>query len=425
MKIGFDLQLSIDIPDCKLKSIIPCFHQLMREFLKHFIQEVLVAFGERYHRERKEPFKCENCGNGHHFSWKTKHGKETRIVTELIEVLLRQLQVQCKNCGHKFYITRKLLGIEPRRQMTEETMKKLALIGSLTTFRVSAKLTQLFGWVFDKMTVWRSVQQVGKEMKFDLDPDELAEGQADGTGVGIQGIKKRGKELKVFVQLKHGGGVRVAGVSIGNYDGGWDKLFGPLVESIRKMGRFLLVTDGDTHIFDSLKGKVQVVLQRCLWHIPHQLKYCLWKDGVQRKSGGWLHALAEALNICAIREFVEDAQVIEKMISLKREQLDKLIWYCESRDWSHSAVYLTNARPNMFTSLRCRLRGQTTSLVERVMRTANMRTNVGKWSIQGALNAMKIRLAHYYNGFDVEQQLLASGHIQLSLGRNTLPTFHG
>jgi hypothetical protein len=31
--------------------------------------------------------------------------------------------------------------------MTEETPKKLALIGSLATFRVSAKLTQLFGFL--------------------------------------------------------------------------------------------------------------------------------------------------------------------------------------------------------------------------------------------------------------------------------------
>ena len=165
------------------------------------------------------------------------------------------------------------------------------------------------------------------------------------------------------------------------------------------------------------------MLQRCLWHIPHQLKYYLWKDEVVRKSGGWLHAFGEALNICAIREFVDDAQVIEKMISLKKEQLNKLIWYCESRNWTHSAVYLRNAMPNMFTALRCRLRGQTTSLVERVMRTANMRTNVGKWSVQGALNAMKIRLAYYYNGFDVEQQLSAFGDIQLSLGRSTPPVF--
>jgi len=34
------------------------------------------------------------------------------------------------------------------------------------------------------------------------------------------------------------------------------------------------------------------------------------------------------------------------------------------------------------------------------MRTVNMRINVGKWSIEGALNATKIRLAYYYNGID-------------------------
>lgn len=32
--------------------------------------------------------------------------------------------------------------------------------------------------------------------------------------------------LKVFVQYKNGGGVRVAGLDIGNYNGSWDKLFG-------------------------------------------------------------------------------------------------------------------------------------------------------------------------------------------------------
>jgi hypothetical protein len=38
--------------------------------------------------------------------------------------------------------------------------------------------------------------------------------------------------------------------------------------------------------------------------------------------------------------------------------------------------------------------------VERLMKTVNMRINVGKWSDSGSLNAVKIRLAYYYNGFD-------------------------
>jgi hypothetical protein len=47
-----------------------------------------------------------------------------------------------------------------------------------------------------------------------------------------------------------------------------------------------------------------------------------------------------------------------------------------------------------------RLNGKTTSKVERVMRTVNMRANVSKWSTSGALNVTKVRLAYYYNGFD-------------------------
>lgn len=43
--------------------------------------------------------------------------------------------------------------------------------------------------------------------------------------------------------------------------------------------QFLLISDGDTSILDSLKGKVKVLVQRCLWHIPYQTKYVVWQDG--------------------------------------------------------------------------------------------------------------------------------------------------
>jgi len=106
------------------------------------------------------------------------------------------------------------------------------------------------------------------------------------------------------VQHKKGGGIRVAGVDIGNYHGGWKRLFEPAIEIVKGFKTFLLVTDGDTPIFDSLKGKVKVLFQRCLWHIPHQLKFTLWKDKVKRKSGDRLYLLAEIMEICASIKFV-------------------------------------------------------------------------------------------------------------------------
>jgi len=164
----------------------------------------------------------------------------------------------------------------------------------------------------------------------------------------------------------------------------------------------LLVTDGDTSIFKPLKETVNVVLQRCLWHIPYQMKYYLWKDGVRRKSKKYLYTLSELFEICAIRSLVKDDKIIDQMIQSKEKRLQNLISYCDNEGYQNCSTYLKNAEKDLFTAIKNRLHGKTTSHAERVMRTINMRINVGKWSQEGALNVNKVRLAYYYNGFDVE-----------------------
>jgi hypothetical protein len=88
------------------------------------------------------------------------------------------------------------------------------------------------------------------------------------------------------------------------------------------------------------------------------------------------------------------------MIESKRKRLEEVISYCRKNGYARTVSYLENARPDMFTAIDKRLNGKTTSKVERVMRTVNMRVNVSKWSDTGALNVTKVRLAYYYNGFD-------------------------
>jgi hypothetical protein len=164
--------------------------------------------------------------------------------------------------------------------------------------------------------------------------------------------------------------------------------------------RFLLITDGDTSILDGLKDKVKIIVQRCLWHIPHQAKYVLWQDTVKHKSAEWLYVVSELMEICSIRPFVDCNKTIDKMIESKRKRLEAVIGHCRKEGYTHTVSYLENACPDMFTAIEKRLTGKTTSKVERVMRTVNMRVNVSKWSDAGALNVTKIRLAYYYNGFD-------------------------
>jgi len=121
---------------------------------------------------------------------------------------------------------------------------------------------------------------------------------------------------------------------------------------------------------------------------------------VPRKSKDWLYILSEVLEICAIRSGVEEEEVIQEMIASKTKRLEKVIAYCQKKECKATVAYLQNARADLFTALGNRLQGKTTSKVERLFRTVNMRINVGKWSTDGGLNVTKIRLAYYYNGFD-------------------------
>ena len=403
MNISFNLKTSIKIPSSNLKEIVKAFFQIQSTILITIFQTVLCEFAELYMKQKKKIFTCERCKNNIDFIWKTHQAKKTSILTLFGKIFLNQLQIQCKKCGKKMFITRTLLGIERQKQIPFQTIRQLGLMGALASYRVCEKICNLFGWQLNKMTVWRSVQRLGKSLNFTPNLNETNVFEADGTGIPIQGIKKRGKELKILVQRKKTGGVMIAGASIGNYDSQWDKVFKPLIVILKKFKQIFLVTDGDTSILKSVKNKVKVIFQRCLWHIPHQLKYFLWKDGVKRKGSDWNYILTKILNICAIRKTSEKESKasIDQMIKEKEKELDKLIEFSFSKNLKHSTAYLQNAKHDMFTGLRNRLEGKTTSLVERVMRTVNLRANMGKWSPVGALNAIKIRLAYYYNGFDV------------------------
>lgn len=399
--IEFECQFNVNLQSSDFLSIMKAFLMLLPQLLNDFFQKVLVGFGEYEMGLKQKSFDCKCCGNNTEFVWKTRHGKATKILTWLCWIVLNQLQVQCKKCGSKLFITRMLLGMEPRKRVPEETRRKLALIGALTSYRVSEKIGKMFGWAVDKMTIWKSVQAIGAKMDFVLDPNGEAHGEADGTGIGITGIPKRGKELKVLVQYKKEGGIRVAGIDIGNYNGSWEKLLKKSIDVIKGFKQpFLLLTDGDASIIESLKGKVTILIQRCLWHIPYQAQYVLWKDGVKRKGEEWLHVVAELMEICAIRPLVDCQDTIREMIASKKARLEKIIEFCKEKQYAHTVSYLENARGDMFTAIENRLNGKTTSRVERLFRTVNMRVNVSKWSTEGALNVIKVRLAYYYNGFD-------------------------
>ena len=86
-----------------------------------------------------KPFTCDRCGNDQGFIWKTQHGKSTKILTTFTWVALRQLQVQCSACGHKCYLTRRLLGMERQERIPKAVYRKLGLVWALASYRVGGQ----------------------------------------------------------------------------------------------------------------------------------------------------------------------------------------------------------------------------------------------------------------------------------------------
>lgn len=418
MKSQFSTNYNPEVTNCKLDSLVAAFTQALPEALSEYVYQCLHQVAARAignaavspSAEEAERLSCPRCG-GHAFKWKTHRSRSVSasLVTSLGTIRVPQMQVQCCQCGRKRYLVRELLELPSYARLTSLLEQKLALCGSLTSFRVGECMAALFGSPFPRSTIWHCVQKVGASMSFAISPDERGEAQADGTGIPVHGAGKRGKELKVLIQRntpetagKTRSRWRVAGLDVGAYNGSWEKLFEPSLNAIRSFKPFLLTIDGDDGIRDGL-GDAKILVQRCLWHIPHQLKHCLWGDRVARTSELWQTIMGRAYQLVAIRSYLDDDEV-SALLQDKQRRLIELVNLCESQGCAKSVSYLKNAEPDLFTALRNRLHGKATSQAERLMRTVNLRINYGKWSMAGALNAMKIRLAFYYNGFNPCQQ---------------------
>ena len=125
------------------------FKEILPKLLNEFVGKVLLMYAEEYMQQKEKPFECCKCGNKGEFIWKTRHGEERKVLTIFEEIILKQIQVECKRCGH---ITRKLLGLKEGEGICKEARRKLGLIGALASFRASE---EMFGWRIEEMTIWR------------------------------------------------------------------------------------------------------------------------------------------------------------------------------------------------------------------------------------------------------------------------------
>lgn len=398
MEIKLELTQTIDIASPSLQHIVKAFVQLIPLLFEKAVSQTLHAFAQKM----LDDGTLAKALGVFAVKRKTFTGRRTtKVFSPFGRINVPKFQVQNILTGKRTCITRFLLGMEPYRRIPHITRTYLGLMGALAPLRVVNKFFQMYtGTQVSLMEIVRSIRYTGTSITLEIDSGATNEFEADGTGIPILKAGKRGKELEILAQRKRQGGIRIAGMVIDGYKQGWKRLFEPLKESLQFFKLIFLVTDGDTSPLAGLTG-VTVIIQRCLFHIAHEIKFTLWKDKVKRKSRRWYHVLASTLDITNIRRIKSEQGVLKNIIKWKRNRLTRLINYCLKRKFKHTSNYLLAAQPDIFSGIECKITGGTTSLLERVMRTINQRINVGQWSTESALAVAKIRAGYYYNGFDV------------------------
>jgi len=129
-----------------------------------------------------------------------------------------QIRIYQENKLMQRSITRLLLGIEPRYQIPGFMKEILGLLGSLTTYRVGHKIVKMFsGFSCSLMSIYRSVQWLGRRIKLPLAKNGINELEADGTGIPTKNSGKRGSELKIVFQRNKKGKLHLVGIAIGKY----------------------------------------------------------------------------------------------------------------------------------------------------------------------------------------------------------------
>lgn len=393
MKVNFGIDINIEVADSSLKTLTLAFLASQRLVFKKFVTQSLMYF----YQERLASDKLCRQLQAERITQKS-HSKTTKLKTIFGDIWVPQIQVLIwqENTSHQRSITRLLLGVEPRCQIPGFMRELLGLLGGFTTYRVGHKILKMFsGFNCSLMSVWRSVQWLGKRIKLTLAKDGINEFEADGTGIPTRNSGKRGSELKVVYQRDKKGKLHLVGIAIGKYKdvSNWLQAMGDAIkEGVTQFGKLVLASDCDSAITETaLQCDDNVVIQRDLWHVFHQLKYYLWQDKVEKSIRNNIISLVYKIML------VKTQFTVQHRLRLVGIVIDSLI----QNDYTHTATYLKTCTENFYTYVDEKNTNIYTSKTERSMRTINARINVGVWSDDGALNATKIRLSYYYNGYGV------------------------
>jgi hypothetical protein len=405
MQFEHSVKVVIKVESSKLDEVLIQFLLSLGQIFGELLGEIMLHYAFEYSLTGRMG-EILGLEDGDRWHWKSKKGYRAITINTLFgKVKLPNPVVEIVRSDgrkEKRVLGRKLLEVSPYYQIPDFMKQILGSLGSLMSFR-SVRKSMLGLGIFrvSLHSIWRSVSWLSSRIILPVKGSKLRDEQIEVDGTGVKTLKsgKRGSEAKIVMQRNESGGLTFLGVKVGKYGlkSDWEELLAPLKNLVTQVKRCILIADGDETpitVWQKLNPNALLFFQRCLWHIPRQLKYVLWQDKASKNQK--IEILTLCYNSFKLRKNVPLEEFAD-YISLKLDRIDTLIARCKQLKLTACASFLLNAKDFAFTLGRNSNDNHNTSKTERAMRTINQRTAIATSSESGVQNIIKIRLNLFYN----------------------------
>lgn len=349
-------QLCIESDTCLARRFAQGFQQLQNDL----------------YRKLKRQLLCPDCAGDILIrkGWRKRHLKTSRGSFKL-----SVLQTNCKSCGRTFRPLNDLVGLPFSRRFLDEFIEKgIRVAVDLSFAKASGIINILTRSQMSAEAIRQKLHVKAAGLKLDNDVCGKTV-LVDSTKVK-SGKKKRGSSVHLAITAKKGakrsGRPSIEKSLLHLHVGG----SGKLRKRLKRIGVENLVHDG----FENLAGCATNV-QRCSWHLVHQLKYYLRQDGVCFRSRPFYQN--------SLKTILWDPDNGPGKLKAYVKELKK-------NGLNQSAKHLSNAEHEAFTWVNdLGFTYKTTSPLEREMRELNRRADIGvRWSNKGIESVLKV-LFHY------------------------------
>jgi len=336
----------------------------------HQADRLTGDLGPRYARsETVSSFSCPRCESQRF----TRKGKRYRLYTSVVgKTMLPIVQVQCSVCHYRFCPYKEQIGLAFTDRISPTLkQRQMKLTCQVSYNKARTFVESCLGVSLSGPTIRTEIDRKASEIR---QTPATAKGEIvynDSTKVKA-GSKQRGISIHVAVTSKPGTKRHRRKRLLFLRTGSAKQIKGSL-KALKTKG---IVHDGDMDLSGCARW-----LQRCLWHLVHQLKHFLWEDNIPFE---------------AREPYVKELITILHRSSNVKEMKNKyrsFIKMLKVTGLIQSYVHLKNAEPEIGTFWKHGIVGSTTSPVEREMREINRRADIGvRWSVPGVENLLLVKM---------------------------------